>query len=111
MEYFQREIVFLFYIHTPPPLQQLFVLVWHLKQISVAADLLKAVPVPHIVVLTISPCAGMVRRSLFPKHQCPSDSCSWLNQFHACIIPGITISLLQDVHPFSLSCPFIVIVE
>ncbi|XP_023617443.1 alpha-ketoglutarate-dependent dioxygenase alkB homolog 3 isoform X5 [Myotis lucifugus] len=41
----------------PPP--QLFVLVWHLKQISVAADLLKAVPVPHIVVLTISPCAEM----------------------------------------------------
>lgn len=60
MENFQREIVFLsfflFYIHTPPPLQQLFVLVWHLKQISVAADLLKAVPVPHVAVLTVSPC-------------------------------------------------------
>ncbi|XP_015424989.1 PREDICTED: alpha-ketoglutarate-dependent dioxygenase alkB homolog 3 isoform X5 [Myotis davidii] len=41
----------------PPP--QLFVLVWHLKHISVAADLLKAVPVPHIVVLTISACAEM----------------------------------------------------
>lgn len=79
MEYFQRDIVFLFYVHTPPPLQQLFVLVWHLKQISVAADLLKAVPVLHIVVLTISPCAEMVGRSLFPKHQCPSDSCSWLS--------------------------------